>query len=49
MLLQLREYINVPINKKGNKTFLSISYNILENIILPRLTPFTDEIIGDNQ
>jgi hypothetical protein len=46
------------IHKKGNKTdcsnyrgisLLSASYNILSNILLSRLRPYIDEIIGDHQ
>jgi hypothetical protein len=48
----------VPIHKKGDKTdcsnyrgisLLSTSYNILSNILLARLTPYGDEIMGDHQ
>jgi hypothetical protein len=48
----------VPIHKKGDKTecsnykgisLLSTSYKILSNILLARLTPYADEIIGDHQ
>jgi sorting nexin-29 len=55
---QWKESIVVPIHKKGDKThcsnyrgisLLSISYKILSNILLARLTPYADEIIGDNQ
>jgi hypothetical protein len=44
--------------KKGNKTdssdyqgisLLSTSYKILSNILLARLTPYAEEIIGDHQ
>jgi sorting nexin-29 len=53
-----KESIVVPIHKKGDKTdcsnyrgisLLSISYNILSNILLSRLIPYADEIIGDHQ
>jgi hypothetical protein len=46
------------IHKKGNKTdcsdyrgisLLSTSYKILSNILLSRLIPYADEIIGDHQ
>jgi hypothetical protein len=30
-------------------SLLSASYNILSNILLSRLTPYTDEITGDHQ
>jgi sorting nexin-29 len=55
---QKKESIVVPIHKKGDKTdcsnyrgisLLSTSYKILSNILLSRLTPHADEIIGDNQ
>jgi hypothetical protein len=48
----------VPIHKKGDKTdcnnyrgtsLLSIVYKILSNILLTRLTPYVNEIIGDHQ
>jgi hypothetical protein len=48
----------VPIYKKGDKTdcnnycgisLLSTSYKILSNILLSRLNPYIDEIIGDHQ
>jgi hypothetical protein len=48
----------VPISKKGNKTdcnnyqgisLLSTAYKILSNILLARLTPYVNEIIGDHQ
>jgi hypothetical protein len=48
----------VPIHKKGDKTdcsnyrgisLLSTSYKILSNILLARLTPYADEIMGDHQ
>jgi hypothetical protein len=54
---QWKESIVVPIQKKGGKTdcgnywgisLLSTSYKILSNILLARLTPYADEIIGDN-
>ena len=55
---QWKESIIVPIYKKGEKTncsnyrgisLLLTSYKILSNIILERLTPYVDEIIGDHQ
>jgi hypothetical protein len=48
----------VPIHKKGDKTdcsnyrgisLLPTSYKILLNILLARLTPYADGIIGDHQ
>jgi hypothetical protein len=48
----------VPIYKKGDKTdcsnyrgisLLSTTYKILPNILLSRLTPYAEEIIGDHQ
>jgi hypothetical protein len=53
-----KESTVVPINKKGDKTdcsnyrgisLLSTSYSILSNILLSRLIPYADEIIGDHQ
>jgi hypothetical protein len=55
---QLKESIIVPIYKKGGKTdcsnyrgisLLSTSYKILSNILLSSLSPYIDEITGDNQ
>jgi hypothetical protein len=55
---QWKESIIVPIYKKGDKTdcnnyrgisLLSTAYRILSNILLARLTPYGDEIIGDHQ
>jgi hypothetical protein len=55
---QLKESIIVPIHKKGDKTdcnnyrgisLLSTSYKILSNILLSRLSPYIDDIIGDHQ
>jgi len=52
-----KESITVPIYK-GDKTYctdfrgislLSTTYKILSNILLSRLTPYTEEIIGDLQ
>jgi hypothetical protein len=51
-------YIIVPIYKRGDNTdcsnyrgisLLSTSYKIFSNILLSRLTPYVDEIIGDHQ
>jgi hypothetical protein len=48
----------VPVHKKCDKTdcsnyrgisLLSTSYKILSNILLARLTPYAEEIIGDHQ
>ena len=53
-----KESIIVPIHKKGDKTdcnkyrgisLLPTSYKMLSNILLSRLTPYTEEIIGDHQ
>jgi hypothetical protein len=55
---QWEESIIVPIHKTGDKTdcnnyrgtsLLSTSYNILSNILLSRLSPYVDEIIGNHQ
>jgi hypothetical protein len=55
---QWKESIIVPIYKKGDKTdcnnyrgisLLSTVYKILSNILLVRLTPYVNEIIGDHQ
>jgi sorting nexin-29 len=55
---QWKESIIVPIYKKDDKTdcnnyrgisLLSTIYKILSNILLTRLTPYADEIIGDHQ
>jgi hypothetical protein len=55
---QWKESVIVPIHKKGDKTdcsnyygttLLSTSYTILSNILLSRLSPYIDEIIGDHQ
>jgi hypothetical protein len=52
---QWKESIVVPIHKKGDKTdcsnyrgisLLSTSYKILSNILLSRLIPYADDIIG---
>jgi sorting nexin-29 len=52
------ESIGVPIHKKGDKTdcsnyrgisLLSTSYKILSNILLSRLIPHANEMIGDHQ
>jgi hypothetical protein len=53
-----KESIIVPIYKKGDKTdcsnyrgisLLSTLYKILSNILLTRVTPYTEEITGDHQ
>ena len=53
-----KESIIVPIYKKGDKTdcnnyrgisLLPTTYKILSNILLSRLSPYTEEIIGDHQ
>jgi hypothetical protein len=55
---QWKESIVVPIHKKGDKTdcsnyrgmsLLSTSYKMLSNILLSRLIPYADKIIGDHQ
>jgi hypothetical protein len=56
---QWKESIIIPIHKKGVKTdcnnyyqgisLLSTAYKILSNILLARLTPYVNEIIGDHQ
>jgi len=52
------ESIVVPIYKKGDKTdcsnyrgisLLPTTYKILSDILLSRLTPYAEEIIGDHQ
>jgi hypothetical protein len=54
---QWKESIIVPVDKKGGKTdcnnycgisLLSTSYKILWDILLSRLSPYIDEIIGDH-
>jgi hypothetical protein len=53
-----KESVIVPIYKKGDKTdcsnyrgisLLTTTYKILSNILLSRLTPYAEEIIGDHQ
>jgi hypothetical protein len=53
-----KESINVAVHKKDDKTgcsnylgisLLSTAYKILSNILLSRLSPYTDKIIGDHQ
>jgi hypothetical protein len=53
-----KESIIVPIYKKGDKTnsnnyrgisLLPTAYKILSNILLSRLIPYAEEIIGDHQ
>jgi hypothetical protein len=48
----------LPIQRKGDKTdcsnyrgisLLSTSYKILSNILVARITPYADEIMGDHQ
>jgi hypothetical protein len=55
---QWKEYIIVPIHKSGDKTecnnyrgisLLSTAYNILSSILLTRLTPYVNEVIGNHQ
>jgi len=53
-----KESIIIPIYKKGGKTncsnyngisLLTTTYRILPNILLSKLTPYAEEIIGDHQ
>ena len=53
-----KESITVPIHKKGDKTdcnnyrgilLLPTTYKILSNVLLSRLIPDAEEIIGDHQ
>ena len=53
-----KESIIVPMHKKGDKTdcnnyrgisLLPTTYKILFNILLSRLIPYAEEIIGENQ
>jgi hypothetical protein len=55
---QWKESIIAPVHKKGDKTdcnnyrgisLLSTSYKILSNILLSKLSPYVDEVIGDHQ
>jgi hypothetical protein len=55
---QWKESVVIPIHKQGNKTdcsnyrgisLLPTSYKILSNILISRLIPYADEIIGDHQ
>ena len=55
---QWKELIIVPIYKKGDETdssnyrgisLLPTTYKILSNILLPRLIPYAEGIIGDYQ
>ena len=54
----LKQSIIVPIYKKGDKTdcsnyrgisLLSTTYKILSSVLLSRLTPYAEQIIGDHQ
>jgi hypothetical protein len=54
---QWKESVIVPIYKKGDKTdcnnyrgisLLSTAYKILSNILLARLIPYVNEVIGDH-
>jgi hypothetical protein len=58
LLDQWKESIIAPVHKKGDKTdcnnyhgisLLSTSYKMLSNILLSRLSPSIDEIIGNHQ
>jgi len=53
-----KESIIIPIYKKGDKTdcnnyrdisLLSTTFKNLSNILLSRLTPYSEETIGDHQ
>ena len=51
-----KESIFVPMYKKGDKngnyrgvSLLPTTYKILSNVLLSRLTPYAEEIIGDHQ
>jgi len=53
-----KESIIVPVYKKGDKTdcnnyrgilLLPTTYKILSNILLSRLTPYAEDVIGDHQ
>jgi hypothetical protein len=56
---QWKESVTMPIYIKGDKTdynnnykeisLFSTAYKILSNILLARLTPYVNEIIGDHQ
>jgi hypothetical protein len=55
---QWKGSIFVPVHKKGDKTdcnnyrgisLLSTPYKILSNILIRRLSPYIDEIIGDHE
>jgi sorting nexin-29 len=55
---QWKESITIPIHKTGDKTdcnnyrgilLLSTSYKILSNMLLSRLIPHMDEIVGEHQ
>jgi hypothetical protein len=55
---QWKQSIVVPIHRKAYKTdcsnyrgisLLSTSYKIFPNVLLSRLIPYADEIIGDHQ
>jgi hypothetical protein len=55
---QWKESVIIPIHIKGDKTdcnnsrgisLLSTAYKIVSNILLARLTPYVNEVIGDHQ
>jgi hypothetical protein len=55
---QWKESIIIPIQKKGDKTdcnncreisLLSTAYKLLSKILLARLTPYVNEVMGDHQ
>jgi hypothetical protein len=58
LLDQWKESIIISIRKKDDKTdcsnyrgisLLSTSYKMLSNILLSRLSPYIDEVIGDHE
>jgi len=54
---QWKDLVVVPVYKKGVKTYttyrstslLSTTYKLLCNILLSKLTPYAEEIIGNHQ
>jgi hypothetical protein len=56
--VEWKESIVLPVYKKGDKTdcsihrgisLLPVTYKILSNILLSRLTPYAEDVIGDHQ